>query len=81
MLNTATVHLRIGDIEFKNSDYDPASKTVAHNYVKPVKNGLYLVSVQAKGLDGENYEYAWMFMAGKKTGEKALAAALDSVKN
>jgi peptidoglycan/xylan/chitin deacetylase (PgdA/CDA1 family) len=81
MLNTDTVHLRIGDIEFKNSDYDPASKTVAHNYVKPVKNGLYLVSVQAKGLDGENYEYAWMFMAGKKTGEKALAAALDSVKN
>jgi peptidoglycan/xylan/chitin deacetylase (PgdA/CDA1 family) len=81
MLNTATVHLRIGDTEYKNSDYDPASKTLTHNYVKAVKNGLYLVSVQARGLDGGNYEYAWMFMAGKKTGEKALAAALNSVKN
>jgi len=79
MLNTATVHFRIGDTDLPPSEYDPATKTLSHTFMKNMKSGLHIASVQAKGVDGRAYEYAWMFMIGKTVDEKAMEKALAAV--
>jgi peptidoglycan/xylan/chitin deacetylase (PgdA/CDA1 family) len=79
MLNTATVHFRVGDTDLPPSDYDPGTKTLSHTFMKNMKSGLHIASVQAKGLDGGTYEYAWMFMIGKTVDENAMEKALAAV--
>ena len=79
MLNTATIHFRIGDTDLPAADYNPATKTLNHVFVKKMKGTLYIVSVQAKGLDGGSYEYAWMFMIGKPVDEKVMEKALAAI--
>ncbi|MGD0565812.1 MAG: polysaccharide deacetylase family protein [Candidatus Goldiibacteriota bacterium] len=79
MLNTATIHFRIGDSDLPPADYDPATKTLNHVFTKKLKGTLYIASVQAKGLDGGNYEYAWMFMIGRPVDEKVMEKALAAV--
>ena len=79
MLNTATVHFRIGDTDLPPADYNPATKTLNHVFTKKMKGTLYIASVQARGLDGGNYEYAWMFMIGKPVDEKVMEKALAAI--
>lgn len=79
MLNTATIHFRIGDTDLPAADYNPATKTLNHVFAKKMKGTLYIVSVQAKGLDGGSYEYAWMFMIGKPVDEKVMEKALAAI--
>jgi peptidoglycan/xylan/chitin deacetylase (PgdA/CDA1 family) len=68
MLNTATIKFKMGRVLLRDSSYDPAARRLSYIYKeKPLGKGVHVATVAAAGKDGGEYEYAWMFVIGKKT--------------
>jgi peptidoglycan/xylan/chitin deacetylase (PgdA/CDA1 family) len=71
LLNTATIKFKMGNVELKDSVYDPALRLVTYEYtVKPLGKGVHVASVVAEGKEGGAYEYSWMFVIGPQVKEK-----------
>jgi peptidoglycan/xylan/chitin deacetylase (PgdA/CDA1 family) len=73
LLNTATIKFKMGNVELKDSVYDPAIRTVVYEYTtKPLGKGVHVASVVADGKNGGRYEYSWMFVIGPVVARELL---------
>ena len=78
-LNTATIKFKMGRVVIKDSQYNPTTGQVTHYYKKKISSGTHTARVVAKGLDGTDYEYAWLFIIGKPTKMTLLAGEKNGI--
>ncbi|MCX7698352.1 MAG: polysaccharide deacetylase family protein, partial [Candidatus Goldbacteria bacterium] len=64
-INTSTIKFKLNSKELKNINYDFLTKKITCQNGKPLSNGVYVVTINAKGFSGEEYEYSWLFVIGK----------------
>jgi hypothetical protein len=64
-LNTATIKFKLNNKELKDVRYDTLTKKISCYHRKPLSNGAYVATINAKGMLGEEYEYSWLFVIGK----------------
>jgi len=66
-INTATFKFKLNNKELKDMNYDSITKKISCYHRKPLSDGAYVITISAKGLLGEEYEYSWLFVTGKPT--------------
>jgi len=66
-INTATVRLMMGRVGLTGSEYNPITKKVTYAYEKELPGGTHIARVKAEGVNGGDFEYAWLFITGKPT--------------
>ncbi|HDQ25832.1 MAG TPA: polysaccharide deacetylase family protein [bacterium] len=72
-LNTATIRFRMGTADIKESVYNLDTKQVNYyHYKKRISPGVHIAKVTAEGLAGGFYEYAWLFIVGKRIKQEFL---------
>ncbi len=64
-INTATVRFMMGRVELTGSEYNPITKKVTYAYEKELSGGTHIARVKAEGINGGDFEYAWLFITGK----------------
>jgi|GEM_PF-1417207 len=77
-INTSTVKLKMGRVVLKTSSYDPEKKSISYRYQRKLSKGTHVATVQAEGLNGEKYEYSWLFIIGTPVKNEALYIEDDS---
>lgn len=64
-INTATIKIKLNNKQLKDVNYDSLIKKVSCYHKKPLSDGAYVVTINAKGFLAEEYEYSWLFVIGK----------------
>ena len=64
-INTATIKIKLNNKELKDVSYDSLSKKISCYHRKSLSDGAYVATIYAKGLQGGEYEFSWLFVIGK----------------
>ncbi|MBP7791645.1 MAG: polysaccharide deacetylase family protein [Candidatus Goldbacteria bacterium] len=67
-LNTATIKFQLNNKEIGKINYDSKIREIKCSREKPLSDGTYVATINAKSLNKEEYEYSWLFVIGKTSG-------------
>jgi hypothetical protein len=67
-MNTATIKFQLNNKEITDINYDSMARELKCYREKPLSDGVYVATINAKGLNKEEYEYSWLFVIGKTSG-------------